>query len=234
MLNIFRKKQTVQQVIAQIHNDFDSATDRLLQEAKDILADNDTLRKGERLKQLGFTKSKAASEAKEAIELKKKSVIVAEKVAYFQQWYPNNKFITEELVEMICNKYGLVFGEAEYYKGDVPDKNILEMESFVLRVEDYTTYNQGFLNLGMMHRALGGGYFDLQRWPSEPSERKSRPPFKICAPSKDFDMTRLKKNGYKLEVDDPIVLQPVPGGYLIVSKWGLEASDESLINNKMN
>jgi hypothetical protein len=44
------------------------------------------------------------------------------------------------------------------------------------------------------------------------------------------------EDGYRLEYNlpDPIVLQPVNGGYLIVSKWGLEGEDAELTNEKMN
>ena len=60
--------------------------------------------------------------------------------------------------------------------------------------------------------------------------------FKICAPIKDMDTAGMRLNGYKLEkhIPDPIVLQPVVGGYLIVTAWGDEASDEDVINSTNN
>jgi hypothetical protein len=61
--------------------------------------------------------------------------------------------------------------------------------------------------------------------------------FKICASVKDFDTSNMRiEDGYRLEYNlpDPIVLQPVNGGYLIVSKWGLEGEDAELTNEKMN
>jgi hypothetical protein len=33
---------------------------------------------------------------------------------------------------------------------------------------------------------------------------------------------------------DPIVLQPVIGGYLVIAKWSLEANDELLTVPEMN
>jgi len=62
---------------------------------------------------------------------------------------------------------------------------------------------------------------------------------KICAPVKDMDLTDLElSEGYKLKskihVPDPIVLQPVNGGYLILTAWGDEASDELVFNQKFN
>ncbi len=59
----------------------------------------------------------------------------------------------------------------------------------------------------------------------------------ICAPVKDMDISGLElKDGYKLikHVPDPVVLQPVKGGYLILTAWGDEASDENVVNQKMN
>jgi hypothetical protein len=60
----------------------------------------------------------------------------------------------------------------------------------------------------------------------------------ICAPVKDMDIKSLDlKEGYKLEkkhIPDPIVLQPVKGGYLILTAWGNEASDPLVVNEIMN
>src|SRR5687767_11267955 len=139
MLKFFKVKKTTEQVIAEIHNDFDTASERLLQEAKEIIGSKDT-GKADRLRQLGFTKSLPVKETEEMRKTQMKSKWLAERVAYFSQWYPHNKFITEEAVEAICNKYGLFFADAGYFKGDVPEKNLREMEQFKLRKEDMTEH----------------------------------------------------------------------------------------------
>ena len=60
----------------------------------------------------------------------------------------------------------------------------------------------------------------------------------ICAPVKDMDSTGLEvAEGYKLQkkhIPDPVVLQPVKNGYLILTAWGDEASDELVVNQKFN
>jgi len=60
----------------------------------------------------------------------------------------------------------------------------------------------------------------------------------ICAPIKDMDIRGLElKEGYKLEkkhIPDPVVLQPVRGGYLILTAWGDEASDPLVVNQINN
>lgn len=254
MLKLFKAKKTPAQIVAEIHNEFDSASERLLKEAKALLNSKDTS-KGERLKQLGFVNAKPVKEIEDLRQKEWATKQLAENVSYFSQWYPNNKFITEDAVKQICEKYGLVFGDAVYYKGDVPEKNLKEMEQFKLRQEDMDKrtgledYHERRMRGFMMRISplLGMDGFigePMQRY--EPATlstddifrlqgqaQYTQKPFKICAPEKDFEMRHLVKKGYKLEYD-PIVLQPVKGGYLIVTKWGLEASDEIVRNEKMN
>lgn len=69
-------------------------------------------------------------------------------------------------------------------------------------------------------------------------DRVCKEGLQICAPIKDMDISGLElRNGYKLEkkfVPDPVVLQPVNGGYLIVTAWGDEVSDPLVVNQAMN
>jgi hypothetical protein len=249
MFKLFKSKKTIETLIAEIHNEFDSASEKLLNEAKELLKDKSTTSKGDRLKNLGFTKAKPVIESEELRKKESQAKYLAERVSYFNQWYPHNKFITEEAVKTICEKYGLVFGDIAYYKGDVPEKNILEMELFNLRNEDmdsrsYISYFESDLDrqIRIMNGIADGiGILGSLEWANSLSTKRDdsikkhyfKQPFKICAPEKDFDTRFLVKKGYKLE-HDPIVLQPVKGGYLIVTKWGLEANDESLVNPKTN
>jgi hypothetical protein len=63
-------------------------------------------------------------------------------------------------------------------------------------------------------------------------------PLEIAAPIKDFDTSKMVLSGRKLErkieIPDPVVLQPVFHGgkkhYLIVTAWGDEASDPEVMN----
>lgn len=60
----------------------------------------------------------------------------------------------------------------------------------------------------------------------------------ICAPVKDMDISGLElKEGYKLtkkHIPDPVILQPVKNGYLIITAWGDEASDPLVVNQINN
>lgn len=235
-------KEQMQTIIEGIHNEFDTAGEKLLKEAKAILVKQLPTNKGERLKQLGFTAAESAVKFDEVNKERKEKEELANLIEYYQTYYPNNKFITEKVVKSICEKYGLLSAQVAYYKGDVPEKNIAEMEAFKLRQEDMDKrtnmddYYDHRLFYMMAQMSLLGGE---RRYPDPPQEIKTRyvqPSFVIAAPEKDFDTRHLIKNGHKLElhIPDPIVMQPVKGGYLIVSKWGLEAEDAELTNEKMN
>lgn len=245
MFNLFRKIAAKQyadvSVIEEIHNEFDTATERLLSEAKNILANADKIKqeKADRLKRLGFGQAKEVAETKAQIEEQRKSEALAKSILYYQTYYPSNKFITEEEVIRICKKYGLVWGDVHYYKGDVPEKNLQEIEQFKLRQEDMQVrtnlddYYEGQMRNMMRSRMAFPSYSEA---PTEIIERYVAPPFKICAPQKDFDTRNMivSKDLKLMEINDPIVLQPVKDGYLVVSKWGMEASDDNLVNEKMN
>ena len=259
MFNLFKSRAATEKVIADIHNEFDTAGEKLLADAKKILADSTDTGKAERLKKLGFIQAQPVGRAKKLMEEKANSKAIAERVEYFRTYYPNNKFITKEMVESICKKYGLLCGSIGRYIGDVPLKNIAEMEAFTLRQEDMRSYtglhrhmnsitiqwkmnafDQNISAMGIMGR-MGNPYGHVSAPTAEEANRLasqvyySKEGFDICAPEKDFDMTRAEKKGFFIsEIPDPIVLQPVKGGYLIVSKWGLAASDELAINEGSN
>lgn len=61
----------------------------------------------------------------------------------------------------------------------------------------------------------------------------------IAAPEKDFDMTAKDIVDFEIvakqkPAEDPVILQPVKGGFLIVTAWGDEASDPLVVNEINN
>lgn len=237
--------------IEAIHKRFDIAGERLLAQAKRIIANSKepNTDKIERLKKLGFGATKPIKEMEE----RKKAVTDAhetiEAVEYYRTYYPSYKFISLKQIESISKKYGLLYGESKNYLGDIPDKNLAEIENFKLREEDFYEEVSWFGNFGMFMPS------PIMRWDADTGtvtwealrdtskdkskeEIKKKPPFKICAPKKEFNTAGYEvKDGFRL-VYDPIVIQPVKYknvvGGLIISKWGLEASDETLVNEINN
>jgi hypothetical protein len=161
-------------------------------------------------------------------------------------------------VKRICEKYGLIYGAVDRFLGDVPDENLRQIEAFKVSREDecyiktYTFLSQGSPDVSVVNV----NEFDKLEGSSNPEEDtiRTRPspaytssttvakcPLEIAAPRKDFNLTDAEVEGFnisEIEVEDPIVLQPVIHGcnkyYLIVTAWGEEAEDPEVLNHVLN
>lgn len=189
---------------------------------------------------------------------KSKSKLI-EVINYFSFKYPNYKFITEDSVKKICKKYGLIYGTIDRYIGTVPDKNIKHIEDF--KVEDADSI-MGYWNRNWNSKFIEVPFYQIQDAKNRIKEvndqilnlhsyeyRKHyidianaiKASLEIAAPIKDFNTQGMELKDFNLKAvvnKDPIVLHPVTFNnqkyYLIVTAWGLEGSDELVVNNKMN
>lgn len=283
MFNLFgstKKQEKVNNypaVVEEIHNEFLSAGDRMLEEANEILAAAPavSIEKGRRLAALGFDKVPEVVNAKETESKIAMSKELAGLIQHYKIRYPNNKFITEYAVKKICEKYGLVCGDVSMYKGFVPENKLKQIESFKLKKEDVP----GKVLMGSKHKIDGFDtseydvvleYVNSEQFNGYAKQKDAfiiasgRPEYsyvnekslidkylgkwgyvkavnfdstlQICAPLKDMEIPRGKEvKGYKIQnIPDPVVLQPVNGGYLILAAWGDEASDELVVNETQN
>lgn len=247
------------EIIEEIHETFYTEVNRLLAEARifnDVESDKQHLiDKSDRLMSLGFTNTKEIQIAKKELkklnkfkEENKEKESLIEAINYFSFKYPNRKFITEESVIKICEKYGLVYGEVSRYKGVVPEANLKEIEAFRLKDEDrcyekITTHKRAFKRPETTY--VGTGYIQKKRRARNPQNKSveiREAPLEIAAPKKDFDLSGMVIENYKLEkkmeIPDPIVLQPVfykgIKYYLILTAWGEEGYDELVFDEKKN
>jgi hypothetical protein len=134
MFSFFKSTPKITDValVEQIHKEFFTASDRLLAEANAIINGTDAalINKGNSLDALGF-KSNAIVKQKDTlsnirIENEKKAQIIRD----YANSYFMHKFITTEDVILICKKYNLVCGSVAYFKGEIPKKNLDELERF--------------------------------------------------------------------------------------------------------
>lgn len=261
------KGKTTNQIIEEIHETFYTEVDRLLADAK-ILNSLETdkgelILKQEKLKSLGFRSTQEVVEAqKEKDRLSSLESennyknTLTEAINYFSFKYPFYKFITEESVKKICEKYNLVYSEVGRYIGAVPDANIEQMENFKIKEEDicfvFSRRNMSFF-FGDNSDKNYKSFTDYRNWETERRsenyrsmyrgylEEYSKCPLEICAPIKDFNIEGMEVKNFKLskiEIPDPVVLQPVffkgKKHYLIVTAWGIEAEDELVKNSNHN
>lgn len=263
----FDKKKTTNELIEEIHESFFTEVDRLLEEAKIELPTESPMQhlidKRDRLVALGFTNTKEVKSVQEEIDRLRQNKINNERkkflisaINYFSRKYPNYKFITEDSVKRICNKYGLIYGTIDKYIGTVPDKNLKQMEEFKINENDEAYF---CTVIGYWVSENVNTFIDRSEYEEIIEERKnkSKDPFhieiggysrfvdkcslEIAAPITDFDTKGMEVKDFKLQevpIPDPIVLQPVmfkgERFYLVVTAWGLEASDEDVVNERMN
>lgn len=123
----------------QIHDDFFGAEERLYVEAIGLSQGGLVTKtsKAERLKKIGFGKAKPIKDNEEREEKRAVSGHMIKVIEYFRTYYPQHKFITEAEVKILCGKYGLLLGEVGNFIGDMPEKNLVDIEKFKLRKEDW-------------------------------------------------------------------------------------------------
>lgn len=263
------KGKTTNEVIEEIHESFFTEVNKLLAAAKienSLYTDKQILiDKCARLKALGFTNTIEVKEAEgelERLEIlrkdnKEKKTLI-ETINYFSFKYPNYKFITEESVKKICEKYNLVYGEIGKYIGTVPDKNLKHIEDFkVLEDDECFIHEEHYSRFMMGDRIISKEYLSFSIFKSMLTRKSEllrlhhfdmyfreidmKCPLEIAAPIKDFNMEGREVKDYKIskiEIPDPIVLKPVifnkQKHYLIVTAWGIEAGDEIIVNANHN
>lgn len=250
------KVKTTNELVEEIHENFYTEVDRLLAEAEILGSEEtsmrETLEKAKRLRGLGFTSVITSIHAKEEerrletiAQQNAAKILLKETIEYFSHKYPQYKFITEASVKKICRQYGLIYGPASKYIGEVPDKNLKEIESFKIdendecysKKESSRYYNSvKYLTKAECEREFEG-HHEIYGWVT-----KGKCSLEIAANVKDFNTEGMEIKDFKLSdkpvPPDPIVLAPVIYGgikhYLIVSAWGQEASDELVVNERNN
>src|SRR5512133_2648184 len=100
------KKQTEEEpqyseAITMVHDEFNSAGEKLYQEALKIINSTKLLNeeKVKRLKALGFTASKEVVEAEKVLSERRMNEETVKRIEYYRTKYPLNKFITEDQIK---------------------------------------------------------------------------------------------------------------------------------------
>lgn len=121
------------EIVKQIHNDIDTAQDRLLERAKTIISENSIktsiLDRVSRLKRLGFTGTAEVVETDKKIELIEMNEQEAKLIQHYKKNYIDLKFLTIKEFNSICDKYHLIYAPVSNYTKDVPEENLIEIES---------------------------------------------------------------------------------------------------------
>jgi len=120
------------QVVEQIHNEFNMAGEKLLQESLAIIekAEKIDVTKAHLLKTNGFTNNELVKKADKIQSNILEPTTVANIVLQYKRIFPLHKFIISSDVDKICKKYNLKKGFTEQYTGFVPQKNLSDIVAF--------------------------------------------------------------------------------------------------------
>lgn len=117
-------------VIQQIHEEFNTAADKLVQEAQELINVGFDKNKLISLQEHGFTNTKEYKVNSKIIGDANKRKDVLSAINEYKKIFPQYKFITEEQVLTICKKYSLIHGDIKDYTGFVPSKNLQDISTF--------------------------------------------------------------------------------------------------------
>ena len=134
--------KTADDIVLEIHNKIDTAQERLLQEALNIInstsikeLDSDLVNKAKKIKGLGFTSTNIVvgyneqnEENEQSTELILENREKADTILHYKNTYPFLKFLTEDELTSICEDYDLHMGPVGTYIKDVPTKNLNEID----------------------------------------------------------------------------------------------------------
>lgn len=199
---------------------------------------NPLVKKIENERQLAWKKQSERSMSAETAKL----------IEHYRTEYPFLKFLTEEELDRICTKYKLIHAPVSRYCRDVPEKNLRDIENAQTlkkedclwgyelekieelekkanepkKIEPHPMWN------GLRRRQWQGENVAYYR---ERINQYEKAGLFIAAPKSHFDLRGLKKSGLFgfVEPKDPIVFRYVKGGIQVLTKWGLEANDPSLV-----
>lgn len=217
---------SINEIIEEIRHSFYTEVDKLLTKAKisnSLSTDKQVLiNKYTKLKKLGFINTKEVKEAENEIkrllvlrEENKQKEILIKAINYFNFKYPHYKFITEESVKTICEKYNLVYGTINKYIGNIPDTNLKDIENFKIDKED-----ECYSKITISSLKIEEKYIDFHNYNNGKNRydriygyiTKLKTPLEIVAPLKDFELLNYKIKNFKIskrEFHNLIVLKPV-------------------------
>ena len=116
--------------VAQIHEEFFSSSEKLLNEAKVIISIHIEDERVKKLIAAGFENAPEVIEYNNTKEQLRRAREAMELVEYYRMAYPLYKFITRESIFAICEKYNLYFTDIARFIGNIPDKNLDEIANF--------------------------------------------------------------------------------------------------------
>ena len=162
--------------------------------------------------------------------------------------FPLHKIISQNKAVSICQKYNLKICPLGQFVGSIPQKNVKEVNDFVKQHMRYNVeYRFGSIFKKDENKLVGVDRIDAIRKEKNYYDSQPNLSFYICAPE-NLIVTDRDRSDVVLMSPDPIILAEWRGWVendkefdyrlrdyrIIVTAWGIEASDENVVNEKNN
>lgn len=219
------KGLSLHEVVELIHKDFNEAGDALVRRTNEILAEAvPSQNELQTLSSLGFNNVPSVKFLEEQRKLVKAKHESCESTKNALRAANGKRVLTVPQLALLCNRWGLIAGNVNSFVGEVPKKNIKEIEAF---------------HRGLSYNNREQGGFVIAATPDLIDTSLLKGMFQVKGSNVFLE---------KIVKDDPIVLFPVqfeysivdrkdiytPTHFAIVTAWGPEANDpliKSLILN---
>jgi hypothetical protein len=229
----------------QIHEEIYAANESTLQELLASIERHEAAKElgddeRQSLSQLGFRNVPSVAGAIELEHVIKRKREMVSAIQHYRDFYPQYKFVSVENLVTIMGKYNLVMGWPEIFRAEIPDRNRKEIAAFRLH---RATVNSG-MTASTEFVAVQVDWYGVRQ---EHTYVHRDEPVVVVGQVTDFDMKERyvgenrmigeRKVSYhpprpKFVTHDPIVLQSVRYGYLVITAWGPEA--EAVVNENRN
>lgn len=251
-------------IVHEIHNEFLTAGDKILEQAKNVLNESakKIIEKGHRLSAIGFKSVPEVMQAVGIFVTDKIAKLVEYYlVNYPNNKFITEEQVRDICIKynLFCGDILLFKGfvpdknltQIEEFKLKDCDKNIVELRNTCVTEVSLGWYNDN--ELPKQEYIIAGGVLPAITTIQEEilakaislgvkrdlvyiQRQRRGSALQICAPLKDMETKGMDISNYKISehYPDPVVLHPVNGGYLIVTAWGDEASDELVVNQTNN
>ena len=223
--------------------------------------DDPEIIRAKRLQALGFGAQPSVEKMKTAEMLAQKAANDRELQRKGAAVFPGLKYISEDVMQVVCRKYNLVLGDVGDFNGEIPDWALDQIERCNPRIGTVYTESSFFSAYGVeardkyakavadprlfttMSRSQFGSLMHYRT--SNPEVAKEYgaemlpAPLMIAAPTHEMIVRRgmVLVNGRIVPdptIQDPIVCVEVPGGFAVVCAWGEEGSDPGVFNAESN
>lgn len=129
-------------IVKQIHESFSNGEEQIMAQVREVLKnaeDSEVKGRADKLRALGFTNAKPVVDlSDEAIA---KAKLLENRKKTYDRIAPQYKFITQEKLDEICERFGIVYGEINRYTGDIPVKNQEDIINFKVLDESFLESN---------------------------------------------------------------------------------------------